>query len=94
LLGLLESQQPQQTGVLFIMTQQVQPHSIILQTQSQQAWIMSQQLWSPLVQVTHTPCSVHSTLQQPIVKLQQQTTMPFIMQQQLHMPPASIEHRF
>lgn len=88
------SQQPQQTGVLLIMKQHVQPQSTILLQHSQQAWIMSQQLESPLVHVRQTPESVHSTLHMPMVKLQQQTTTPFIMQQQLHMPPASMAHRF
>jgi hypothetical protein len=32
----------QQTGVLFIITKQVQPASIMHVTQAQQAWIMSQ----------------------------------------------------
>src|SRR5438105_2784630 len=63
-------------------------------TVSQQAWIISQHLASPLVQVMQTPSFVISHLHMPIVKLQQQTTMPFIMQQQVHMPPCSIVHRF
>jgi hypothetical protein len=33
---------PQQTGVPFIIMQQVQPAFIMLDMQSQQAWIMSQ----------------------------------------------------
>jgi hypothetical protein len=33
---------PQQTGVAFIIMQQVQPHSIIFIIVSQQAWIISQ----------------------------------------------------
>jgi hypothetical protein len=88
------SVQPQQTGVLFIMTQQVQPAVIIVDRQSQQAWIISQHLLSPEVQVRQTPLSVISHLHMPIVRLQQQTVMPFIITQQLHMPPASIEQRF
>jgi hypothetical protein len=74
--------------------QQVQPSFSMQCMHSQQAWIISQHLASPLVQVMHTPSLVISHLQIPMVRLQQQTTMPFIMQQQLHMPPASIVHRF
>jgi hypothetical protein len=62
--------------------------------QSQQAWIISQHLGSPLVQVTQTPSLVISQRHMPMVKLQQHTIMPFIMQQQLHMPPARAVHRF
>jgi hypothetical protein len=80
--------------VLFISTQQVQPAFIWQARQSQQAWIISQHLGSPLVQVMHTPSLVMSHLHMPMVRLQQKTTMPFIMQQQLHMPPASMVHRF
>jgi hypothetical protein len=88
------SHPPQQTGVWFIRKQHVQPASIILHTQSQHAWIISQHLASPLVQVMLIPSGIISHLHMPIVKLQQQTIMPFIMQQQLHMPPVSIVHRF
>ncbi len=62
--------------------------------QSQQAWIISQHLASPLVQVMTQPLSVISHLHMPIVRLQQQTIMPFIIMQQEHMPPASIVHKF
>ena len=34
--------EPQQTGVLFIMRQQVQPHFMQAEMQSQQDWIISQ----------------------------------------------------
>jgi hypothetical protein len=85
---------PQQTGVLFIITQQVQPSLSMVLMQSQQAWIISPHFGSPLVQVIVQPLAVMSHLHMPIVRLQQQTTMPFISMQQLHMPPASIEHRF
>jgi hypothetical protein len=88
------SWQPQQTGVLFIITQQVQPACIMAVMQSQQAWIISQHLGSPLVQVMTQPSLVISHLHMPMVMLQQQTIMPFIIMQQLHMPPASIVHRF
>jgi hypothetical protein len=85
---------PQHTGVLLIMKQQVQPRSQQQEMHSQQAWIISQQCGSPLVQVMQKPVSVISNRHMPIVKQQVQQTMPFIMQQQLHMPPASIVHRF
>jgi hypothetical protein len=51
-------------------------------------------LASPLVQVMHTPLSVISHLQKPIVMLQQQTIMPFISMQQQQVPPASMVQRF
>ena len=86
--------QPQQTGVLFIVMQQVQPHFIMQAMQSQQAWIISQHLASPLVQVMQTPLGVISHLHRPIVMLQQHTIMPLWTQQQLTMPPASIVQRF
>jgi hypothetical protein len=87
-------QQPQQIGTPFIIMQQLQPAVIMLAQQSQQAWIIAQQLLSPLVQVTQTPMSVASHLHMPIVKLQQQTIIPFIIMQQLHIPPAIIVQRF
>jgi hypothetical protein len=62
--------------------------------QSQQAWIISQHLASPLVQVIATPSLVISQWHIPMVMLQQQTIIPFIRQQQLHIPPASMVHRF
>ncbi len=62
-LTVLVSQQPQQTGVLLSITQQVQPALSMQLRHSQQAWIISQHLLSPLVQVTHTPLSVISHLQ-------------------------------
>jgi hypothetical protein len=87
-------QQPQQTGMPFIRTQQVQPAFIMPAMQSQQAWIMAQQAGSPLVQVIVTPFSVISHLHSPIIRLQQQAIMPFIIRQQEHMPPASMVQRF
>jgi hypothetical protein len=81
-------------GVLFIRTQQVQPSLSRQQRQSQQAWIISQHLASPLVQVMQTPLSVISHLHMPIVRLQQYTVMPLSVQQQVHMPPCNIEQRF
>jgi hypothetical protein len=85
---------PQQTGVPFIITQQVQPSFIIVVMQAQQAWIISMHFGSPLVQVMVQPLSVGSQVHRPIVRLQQQAIMPFIMQQQEHMPPWSIWQRF
>ena len=80
-----------QTGVLFIITQQVQPAFSMHAMQSQQAWIISQHFGSPLVQVMQTPSSVISHLHMPMVRLQQQTIMPFIiMQQRAH---AAGQHR-
>jgi len=84
----------QQTGVLFIITQQTQPLAMQVLMQSQHDWIILQQLASPLVQVMVQPLGVISHLHMPIVRPQQQTIMPFIMQQQDTMPPASIEQRF
>ena len=81
-------------GLLFIITQQVQPSLSMQVMQSQQAWIISQHFWSPLVQVITQPFSVMSHLHMPIVRLQQQTIMPFIIMQQEHMPPASMVQRF
>jgi hypothetical protein len=86
--------QPQQTGVLFMSTQQVQPSLSMQARQSQQAWIISLHLGSPLVQVMVTPSLVMSHLHMPMVRLQQHTIMPLSMQQQLHIPPASIVHKF
>jgi hypothetical protein len=80
--------------VPFIIMQQVQPAFIMVPMQSQQAWIISQHLASPLVQVITQPSAVISHLHMLMVMLQQQTIMPFIIMQQLHMPPASIVHRF
>jgi hypothetical protein len=85
---------PQQTGVLFMRTQQVQPASTMVATQSQQAWIIWQHCGSPLAQVIVTPFSVGSQRHSPMVQLQVQTVMPFMSTQQLHMPPASMVQRF
>jgi hypothetical protein len=80
--------------VLFIRKQQVQPLLAMVIMQSQQAWIISQQVLSPLVQVTQQPVLVISTLHMPMVRLQPHTIMPFIMQQTEQVPPISIMHRF
>ena len=76
------------------MTQQVQPALSMVLRQSQQAWIISAHLASPLVHVKVTPSLVVSHLHMPMVKLQQQTIMPFHMHQQLHKPPVNIVQRF
>ena len=89
-----DSQQPQATGVLFMSTQQVQPEFTSVQRQSQYAWIISQHLLSPLVQVKQTPLSVVSHLQWPMENAQLQTIMPLCMTQQLHRPPVSMAQRF
>ena len=85
---------PQQTGVPFIIRQQVQPSFIMVLMQSQQAWIISAHLGSPEVQVTVQPPEVASQRHMPIIRLQQQTIMPFIIMQQVHMPPWSMVQRF
>jgi hypothetical protein len=78
----------------FIIMQQVQPSFIMVMQQSQQAWIMSVQALSPLVQVMQQPFSIISHLHMPIIRLQQQTIIPFIIMQQVHMPPAIMVQRF
>jgi hypothetical protein len=88
------SQQPQAIGVLFIIMQQAHPALVMQLRQSQQAWIISQHLASPLVQVIDTPLSVISQRHMPMVMLQQHTVMPFIVMLQLIMPPCSIVQRF
>lgn len=55
---------------------------------------MSQQVLSPLVQVTLHPVLVISTLHVPQVKLQVHTGIPFIVKQQETIPPWSIVQRF
>jgi hypothetical protein len=74
--------------------QQVQPAFRHAAMQSQQPWIISQHILSPLVQVTQQPSLVISHLHMPIVMLQQQTIIPFIMQQHETIPPAIIAQRF
>ncbi len=87
-------QQPQQTGMPLRHTQHMQPDSMHLVMHSQQAWHISQQALSPLVQVKHTPplMFVHSHLHMHI--LHWHIIIPFIMQQQLHMAPGIILHMF
>jgi len=85
---------PQQTGVLLIIRQQVQPAFRQAAMQSQQPWIIAMQPASPLVHVTTQPSLVISVLHIPIMRLQVQQTIPFIMQEQEHMPPASMVQRF
>jgi hypothetical protein len=78
----------------FMHMQHMQPASMQLVMHWQQAWHISQQLLSPLVQVKQTPflVFVHSHLH--MHRLHWHIIMPFIRQQQLHMPPASILHIF
>jgi len=76
----------QQTGQPFIIMQQVQPAFMQAFMQSQQPWIISQHLASPLVQVMTQPSFVISTLHIPIIRLQ--------LQHMLHLQPAIILHRF
>ena len=76
----------QQTGQPFIIMQQVQPAFMQAFMQSQQPWIISQHLASPLVQVMTQPSFVISTLHMPIIRLQ--------LQHMLHLQPAIILHRF
>jgi hypothetical protein len=90
----LAQQQPQQTGMPFIIMQQVQPAFIMAVQQSQHAWIMAQQSSSPLVQVMRQPVSVISQVHVAIIMLQQQAIMPFIIMQHETMPPAIIVQRF
>ena len=63
------AQQPQQTGMLLIIRQQVQPDFIIEVMQAQHASIIAQQDGSPLVQVTQTPSSVGSHLHIAMIRL-------------------------
>jgi hypothetical protein len=88
--GITTQQFPQQTGVLFMLMQQVQPPIIMVIIASQQDWIILQQLASPLVQVIIIPLGVISDLHTPMVRLQLMVIMPFIIRQQLTIPPQSI----
>jgi hypothetical protein len=74
--------------------QQVQPAFIMEAMHSQQAWIISQHLASPLAQVIVQPSLVMSHLHMPMVRLHCMTIMPFIIMQQPTMPPASMVQRF
>jgi hypothetical protein len=80
--------------VLFRQTHMVQPASMQHDTQSQQAWIISQHFWSPEVQVIVQPSGVMSHLHMPIVRLQVQTVTPLSVQQTEHSPPIRAVHRF
>ncbi len=84
----------QHTGVPPIIRQHAHPDFMHIIMQSQHAWIMSQHILSPLVQVTQHPFAVISILHAPIVMLQQHTVMPFMVQHMLHIPPAIMVHRF
>jgi len=74
--------------------QQQQPALSMVVMHSQDAWIISPHILSPLVQVTRTPLSVMSHLHIPMVRLHVQTAMPFIIMQQLTMPPPIMVQRF
>jgi hypothetical protein len=80
--------------VLFIIMQQLQPAFIMADMHSQQAWIISQHLVSPLMQVIVQPSLVMSHLHMPMVRLHCITIMPFIIMQQLTIPPESMVQRF
>jgi hypothetical protein len=85
----------QQTGMPFIIMQQVQPGIIMAVMQSQQAWIVLTMFASPLVQVIMTPMSIISHLQAPMQPmLQEQQVMPFIIMQHEHMAFGIIMQRF
>ncbi len=81
-------------GVLLKQMQHVQPASRHAQRQSQQAWIMSQQALSPLVQVMQQPSSVIVHSHAHINRLHWHTHMPFLVQHTLHKPSHSILQRF
>jgi hypothetical protein len=70
----------------------MQPAFMQALRQSQQAWIISQQALSPLVQVMHTPLSIIVHWQLHIAMLHWHIIIPFIMQHRLHIPPAIILH--
>ena len=84
----------QHIGMPFMVMQHMQPGIIMFIMQSHMHWIILQQAASPLVQVMTQPMSVISTLQAPVVMLQQQQVMPFIVQQQLIMALGIIIQRF
>jgi hypothetical protein len=85
----------QQTGMPFIIMQQLQPGIIMQDMQSQQHWIIFSIILSPLVQVIMHPISIISILHMPIMPmLHMHMHMPFIMQQQETDPPAIIMQRF
>lgn len=75
------------------MNRQEQPFFIITVQHSPQAWIISQHWTSPLVQVMHTPESVISQRQMPMMKLTWHTCMPFIIMLYEHIPPITMEHK-
>jgi integrase len=68
---------PQQTGVLFIIMQQVQPSLSMVLMQSQQAWIISPHFRSPLVQVIVQPLAVMSQLYAACDKARMHEGPPF-----------------
>lgn len=80
----------QHTGMLPIMTQHMQPASIMQDMQSQQQAIIEAIFISPLMHLKVTPISVISHVVDAIIMLQVQQGMPFIIITQLHMLPAII----
>jgi len=62
--------------------------------QAQQAWSISQQALSPLVQEMQQPYLVSSHLHVPQHRLTWQQGMPLSVQQQLHSPSHTILQRF
>ena len=82
----------QQTGIPPIMTQHMQPASIMLIMHSPQAWIIFGNHRIAAVQVIITPPSIISHLQFAIIMLQLHRHIPFIMQQQEQAAPSIIWH--
>lgn len=76
--------------MLPIMTQHMQPASIMQDMQSQQQAIIEAIFISPLMHLKVTPISVISHVVDAIIMLQVQQGMPFIIITQLHMLPAII----
>jgi len=91
---LQQLQQPQQTGVPFMLMTHMQPDSIMVIMHSQQSWIILQHFMSPLVHMMHMPSLVISTMHMPIIMLQVIMVIPFIIIWKLTMPPLSIVQRF
>jgi len=82
----------QHTGMLPIITQHMQPASIMPIMQSQQHEIIDAIFMSPLMHLKVTPISVISQVVDAIIMLQVQHAIPFIIITQPHMLPAIIWH--
>jgi hypothetical protein len=76
--------------MLPIITQHMQPCSIMQDMQSQQHCTIAPIFASPLMQVNVTPISVFSQVVAAIIILQEQQGIPFIIMTQLIMLPAII----